>query len=138
MSEYGITVADLGSAKSKEGGRKRGRPVGSKNAASAAGRKAGKAVTSKGILPPKYMDPKTGATWSGHARPPAWIKDAKDRSVFLIDKAAVTAPSTQSEAAPKRRSAGTAAKKAKASTTSRKKGGERRARATGKATTATV
>lgn len=41
----------------------------------------------KGKLPPKYRDPKTGATWSGHARPPAWIKDAKDRTRFLINGA---------------------------------------------------
>jgi DNA-binding protein H-NS len=39
---------------------------------------------SKGKLPPKYRDPKSGATWSGHARPPAWIKDVKDRSRYLI------------------------------------------------------
>jgi DNA-binding protein H-NS len=38
----------------------------------------------KGKLPPKYRDPKTGATWSGHARPPAWIKNVKDRSPYLI------------------------------------------------------
>ncbi|WP_408243257.1 MULTISPECIES: H-NS family nucleoid-associated regulatory protein [Paraburkholderia] len=30
------------------------------------------------------MNPKTGETWSGHARPPAWVKDVKDRSKFLI------------------------------------------------------
>src|SRR5690242_20221010 len=49
--------------------------------------KAGVASAAKGKLPPKYRDPKTGATWSGHARPPAWIKDAPDRSVYLIDAA---------------------------------------------------
>jgi DNA-binding protein H-NS len=38
----------------------------------------------KGKLPPKYRDPKTGATWSGHARPPAWIRNVKDRSPYLI------------------------------------------------------
>jgi len=43
------------------------------------------AGATKGKLPPKYRDPKTGATWSGHARPPAWIKNVKDRSKFLID-----------------------------------------------------
>jgi DNA-binding protein H-NS len=42
------------------------------------------AAQTKGKLPPKYRDPKTGATWSGHARPPAWIKNAKDRSQYLI------------------------------------------------------
>ncbi|WP_342802414.1 H-NS family nucleoid-associated regulatory protein [Paraburkholderia panacisoli] len=34
------------------------------------------------------MNPKTGETWSGHARPPAWIKDVKDRSKFLIASSA--------------------------------------------------
>jgi DNA-binding protein H-NS len=43
----------------------------------------GKAAA-KGKLPPKYRNPKTGETWSGHARPPVWIKDVKDRSKFLI------------------------------------------------------
>ncbi|GJH37671.1 H-NS histone family protein [Paraburkholderia hospita] len=53
--------------------------------------KAGVASAAKGKLPPKYRDPKTGATWSGHARPPAWIKNVKDRSKFLIDAAAAAA-----------------------------------------------
>jgi DNA-binding protein H-NS len=44
------------------------------------------APPAQGKLAPRYRDPRTGATWSGHARPPAWIKDAKDRSVFLIEK----------------------------------------------------
>ncbi|WP_250516664.1 H-NS histone family protein [Caballeronia sp. INDeC2] len=80
MDEYGLTTADL--AQAGLGTRKqRGRPPGSKNSA---GSKNG-AVKSK--LPPKYRDPLSGATWSGHARPPAWIKDAPDRSVFLIDGA---------------------------------------------------
>lgn len=35
-------------------------------------------------LPPKYRNPETGQTWSGRARPPAWIKDVKDRTKFLI------------------------------------------------------
>ncbi|CAG4893117.1 H-NS family nucleoid-associated regulatory protein [Paraburkholderia gardini] len=46
-------------------------------------------------LPPRYRDPKTGATWSGHARAPAWIKDAKDRSVYLIDHPGVPAARKQ-------------------------------------------
>jgi DNA-binding protein H-NS len=44
-----------------------------------------RAVVAKGKLPPKYRDPKTGAVWSGHARAPSWIANAKDRSKFLID-----------------------------------------------------
>ncbi|WP_071763704.1 H-NS histone family protein [Burkholderia ubonensis] len=31
----------------------------------------------------KYRDPKTGVTWSGRGRPPAWI-NGKDRSMFTI------------------------------------------------------
>jgi DNA-binding protein H-NS len=71
--------------------------------------KVGIASAVKGKLPPKYRDPKTGATWSGHARPPAWIKDVKDRSKFLIDAAAAAAePAVTAKAATKK----TAAKKA--------------------------
>jgi DNA-binding protein H-NS len=35
-------------------------------------------------VPPKYQDPKTGATWSGRGKPPAWIAAAKNRDRFLI------------------------------------------------------
>ncbi|MFT0171468.1 H-NS family nucleoid-associated regulatory protein [Paraburkholderia mimosarum] len=30
-------------------------------------------------MPPRYCDPKTGATWSGRGRAPDWIKDVKKR-----------------------------------------------------------
>jgi len=46
-----------------------------------------KAKAAKGLksaTPPKYQHPKTGATWTGHGRAPAWIVDAKDRAKFLI------------------------------------------------------
>ncbi|KGC70081.1 MULTISPECIES: H-NS family nucleoid-associated regulatory protein [Burkholderia] len=33
---------------------------------------------------PKYQDPKTGATWTGRGRAPAWIAEAKNRTRFLI------------------------------------------------------
>ncbi|MFP4829398.1 H-NS family nucleoid-associated regulatory protein [Paraburkholderia sp. BR10879] len=53
------------------------------------GRKPGKAVVAKqGSSAAKYRDPKTGATWTGHGRAPAWIANAKDRSKFLIAGAA--------------------------------------------------
>jgi DNA-binding protein H-NS len=90
------------------------------------------AGATKGKLPPKYRDPKTGATWSGHARPPAWIKNVKDRSKFLIDggSAAVELSATVKPAAKKtaRKTAGrqaaagkTPAKKAAAKKTAVKK-----------------
>ncbi|MEM5300023.1 H-NS family nucleoid-associated regulatory protein [Burkholderia sp. JPY481] len=44
--------------------------------------KAGNYV--RGPQPPMYRDPKTGATWSGRGRAPAWIASAKDRTKFLI------------------------------------------------------
>ncbi|MDP1329472.1 H-NS family nucleoid-associated regulatory protein, partial [Klebsiella pneumoniae] len=45
--------------------------------------RAGKSVQAKSIVPPKYRDPKTGATWSGRGRAPAWIGKNRDR--FLIE-----------------------------------------------------
>jgi hypothetical protein len=53
----------------------------------------------KGLQPAKYLDPKTGARWSGRGRAPAWIAGVKDRSKFLIDgPAAVSAvPATTGE-----------------------------------------
>lgn len=32
----------------------------------------------------KYQNSKTGETWSGRGRAPAWIKDAANRDKFLI------------------------------------------------------
>ncbi|WP_321871180.1 H-NS histone family protein [Paraburkholderia tropica] len=36
-------------------------------------------------LPAKYQHPATGAEWSGRGKPPRWIKDVPDRSIFLIN-----------------------------------------------------
>ncbi|RQR47564.1 H-NS histone family protein [Burkholderia sp. Bp9126] len=49
------------------------------------GRRRGqrKAIVSRSVVAPKYQDPKTGATWSGRGREPAWIK-GKRRERFLI------------------------------------------------------
>jgi DNA-binding protein H-NS len=92
MAQYGLTSADL-DAKGAAGNagvaavKRRGRPSGSRNATNGVGKKA--AALPK--LPPKYRDPVSGLTWSGHARPPAWIKDAPDRDAFLINGARKTA-----------------------------------------------
>jgi DNA-binding protein H-NS len=45
-----------------------------------------KAPATKGPRAAKYADPKSGATWSGFGRAPAWLAKAKDRSAFLIGK----------------------------------------------------
>jgi DNA-binding protein H-NS len=63
VAEYGITEKDIFGAR-------RGRPA----------KKATAPVEAK------YRDPKTGATWSGRGRAPAWIKDAKNRNRFLIQE----------------------------------------------------
>ena len=68
MAEYELTVDDIAAK------RRRGRPAG--------GGKAKVATKAKSELPPKYLDPKTGATWSGRGRVPAWL--GKNREKFLI------------------------------------------------------
>lgn len=64
MAEYDLTVEDLTPR------RGRGRPAGAKKAAAPA-------------LPPKYLDPKTGKTWSGRGRAPSWL--GKNPKRFLIN-----------------------------------------------------
>lgn len=73
IAEYDLTPADLfkGSV-----------PTGVKRAKAAT-----KSV--KQANPPKYMDPKTGKTWTGHGKPPAWIAAASKKGKkddFLIAK----------------------------------------------------
>lgn len=63
MAGYGLSVDDI---TPKRG---RGRPLGTTQAA-------------KTPLPPKYRDPKTGKTWSGRGRTPAWLGKRPER--FLI------------------------------------------------------
>ena len=70
MQSSGVTVADI---EAHLGGKKRGMKASKKTAAG---------VTA---APAKYMDPKTGATWSGRGRAPAWIANAKNRDRFLVD-----------------------------------------------------
>ncbi|WP_250479919.1 MULTISPECIES: H-NS histone family protein [unclassified Caballeronia] len=86
MQTHGLTISDLETQVQTP--KRRGRPVGSKTKAQstlATGGAYGSLPPKKAKLPAKYRDPKTGAEWSGHARPPLWIKDVKDRSKFLIN-----------------------------------------------------
>ncbi len=57
VTEYGLTAEDIGLA-----------PKGNKRKVA--------------LVAPKYMDPKTGTTWSGRGRAPSWIGKNRDR--FLI------------------------------------------------------
>ncbi|SIT46336.1 Histone family protein nucleoid-structuring protein H-NS [Paraburkholderia piptadeniae] len=72
MVKHNLTTADIDA---HLGHRKRGRP-----SLKSAG------VQTKGAA--KYRDPKTGATWTGHGRAPAWIAGAKDRNKYLVSGAA--------------------------------------------------
>ncbi|SAL53258.1 histone family protein nucleoid-structuring protein H-NS [Caballeronia peredens] len=87
MLKHGLTTADIeAKAKAKRDAKASGRTAASRGLKTLA--------ATKGKLPAKYLNPKTGETWSGHARPPAWIKDVKDRTKFLLDGAG-TASSTK-------------------------------------------
>ncbi|WP_326489893.1 H-NS family nucleoid-associated regulatory protein [Paraburkholderia sp. HP33-1] len=78
MEQHSLTVADIEASLGKRRGRKSAVSSPAKQAASAA----------------KYADPRTGATWSGHGRAPAWIAQAKDRSKFLIAETAAKSAAT--------------------------------------------
>ncbi|HKR38961.1 MAG TPA: H-NS family nucleoid-associated regulatory protein [Paraburkholderia sp.] len=78
MDKHAVTVADIEAFVGKRRGRKPGKTVTAKQGSSAA----------------KYLDPKTGATWTGHGRAPAWIANAKDRSKFLTAGAAPKSAAT--------------------------------------------
>ncbi|BDB28829.1 hypothetical protein Tamer19_58640 [Cupriavidus sp. TA19] len=65
MLQYELSPEDIAPR------RRRGRPAGTYSAAA-----------EKVALPPKYMDPKTGKTWSGRGRAPAWLGKRPER--FLI------------------------------------------------------
>ena len=70
ITTYGLTAQDLGL-----------------NGRRAARAKAnGKKATTVGVA--RYRDPKTGKTWTGRGKPPAWIARAKNRDAYLIEKQA--------------------------------------------------
>lgn len=71
-----------------------------------------KAAAKPNVGVPKYRDPKTGKTWTGTGKPPAWIAGARDRTKFLIEQPVIEA-SEETPAAPARK-ARPAVKKAKA------------------------
>jgi DNA-binding protein H-NS len=115
MIKHGLTTTDI-EARAKAR-RERKRAADAQTAVTSKAPK--KTVAAKGKLPAKYMNPETGETWSGHARPPAWIRDAADRSRFLIAGASASngAAAKKAAAVPKKASAKKAvAKKASAKT----------------------
>jgi DNA-binding protein H-NS len=84
----------------------------------------------KGAQPPKYLDPKTGATWSGRGPAPAWLAAVKDRSKFLIEAATTAAPKAAKAAAKRGQAKATASavgKKTAAKKATRKTAAEKTA-----------
>ncbi|MCX5543864.1 H-NS histone family protein [Paraburkholderia sp. CNPSo 3076] len=84
MEKHGVTTADIDSY---VGGKRRGR----KPSANVSDKQTA------GVA--KYRDPKSGATWTGHGRAPAWIANAKDRSKFLVSGASATSAAPAKKAA---------------------------------------
>jgi DNA-binding protein H-NS len=41
-------------------------------------------AAAKSPLPAKYLDPKTGKTWSGRGPAPAWLANARNKNRFLV------------------------------------------------------
>jgi DNA-binding protein H-NS len=84
LTQYGLTIDDLLSQPKPK--RKYTKKAAPKAATKTKGAK--RAPAFKGPQPPKYREPKSGVTWSGFGRAPAWITEAKDRDKFLINGAA--------------------------------------------------
>jgi DNA-binding protein H-NS len=81
MLTHGLTTEDIeAKAKAKREAKAMNGSASNVNAKAASSLKGG--------TPPKYQHPKTGATWTGHGRAPAWIANAKDRTKFLIASSA--------------------------------------------------
>ncbi|WP_269467303.1 H-NS histone family protein [Paraburkholderia dokdonensis] len=120
MQKHGLSVADI----ERFVGKRRGRKPGVKAANGAAKAPHPNAHP----VAPKYADPKTGATWTGRGRAPAWIRDVKNRSKFLIAAgAAPKAASAKAAVAKKPPVKRAAAKKAGVKTTAVKKAAGARA-----------
>jgi DNA-binding protein H-NS len=71
-----------------------------------AGKRAAKKAKSATVA--KYADPKTGKTWSGFGRAPAWIAGTKNRDAFFVSKSAVPEAGAKAPAASEEFSAKTA------------------------------
>ncbi len=117
MGELGVTLEHLSEGISRRASAVKKAVVGKK---AAPAKRAGAGAA-------RYRDPKTGATWSGFGRAPAWLASAKDRTAFLIgakpaSDSKTTAPSKRAAGAKKAAAAkkGAAAKKVSSAATKTK------------------
>src|SRR2546425_6543973 len=72
VAAYALTAADLGLGSSA-----------AKATRTSTAKNSEKTSTTIGVA--KYRDPKTGKTWTGRGKPPAWIAGVKNRDAYLID-----------------------------------------------------
>ena len=70
-----------------------------------ASKRAAKKTKVKAASVAKYADPKTGKTWSGFGRAPAWIAGAKNRDAFLVGKTSAPDAAAKAFSAAKKVSA---------------------------------
>src|SRR5471030_3337754 len=66
------------------------------------GKRAAKKTKAKNASVAKYVDPKTGKTWSGFGRAPGWIAGAKNRDAFLVGKSSAAESAAKAPAAAKK------------------------------------
>jgi hypothetical protein len=94
MASLGVTLEHLGmSSPSAIGKKSKAKKVATTRAA----------PERAGVGVPKYMDPKTGKTWTGFGRAPGWIHGVKNRDAFLVGKStAASASSIDAKVAAKK------------------------------------
>lgn len=93
INKYSLTAADLGF---------KGQSLSMSRA------KVGTSRPGAGV--PRYLEPKSGKTWTGFGKPPVWIASAKNRDIYLIDKGTAPPSAAAAPSAPAKKS-GAAAKK---------------------------
>ncbi|MDP9123268.1 MAG: H-NS histone family protein [Pseudomonadota bacterium] len=105
MASLGVTIEHLGSRVSSA----------ATSVKMAVVRKAAPARKSQakraGAGVPKFKDPKTGKTWTGMGKPPAWIASAKNRDKFRIDGADASATNSDVPNALAKKATGKAGRK---------------------------
>jgi DNA-binding protein H-NS len=96
IREHGLSVDDIGKRVFAKGG--------------AAGQAAGKTVN-----PPKYQDPKSGATWTGVGRAPSWlaaaVKAGREADFLIGASATRTKSKAPAKKAPAKKAAAKKTKK---------------------------
>ena len=104
MASLGVTMEHLGAKVSSTAKAAKKAVLGKPKPASA--KKAAAKRAGAGTV--KYRHPKTGATWSGFGRPPAWLAEAKSRDHYLVDNAATGSTAAAESNMPAKKSAKTA------------------------------